>query len=124
MKLFNKDKDFILRVGNLIFLIGLIASLLVLYNGIVNLVFNEPVQPYGVFRTNSCSVPLCDDGSVCSVSIEENDDQSYCESMYNLYLDDDKYNKRLYYKQIIASFLSAITVATTIYLLNKEKKVK
>lgn len=118
MHLFDKKKDLILRITNLVLLIGLIVSLIVFYSGFVNLVFNNKIKTYAVFKNDSC------DCSVSNGVCLEGEEETECENKYAIYEDDTKMDNVRYKRVIISSALSSITIGITIYLLNKEKKVK
>lgn len=118
MNLFSKQKDLILRITNLVLIIGFIISLIIFYNGFVNLAFSNKVKTYSVYKKESCTCSVSED--VCSIGEEETD----CENQYELYKEDFESDKVEYKKRMISSALSSVTVGTAIYLLNKEKKVK
>lgn len=118
MYLFRKEKDLILRITNLVLLIGFIVSLIVFYSGFVNLAFTNKLKTYIVFKEENCTCSVSE--GICSIGQEEEE----CQNKYELYKEDFKTDNIVYKKRIISSALSSITVGLTIYLLNKEKKVK
>lgn len=124
MRLFSKDKDFILRIINLIFLVWVVITLVICYDGTINLIVKKPTMTYSEYETSKCSKEACledKNSSTCSITPDETLDKSNCESMYATYKDALDKTNRDYKKQVIASLASTLTVVGTMYLLNKRK---
>lgn len=111
MKLFNKEKDFVLKIANLVLLIWLIASLSTLHINIVNLAMNKPFKTYEEYKELSCNAYHMGDFS------EED-----CNDMYlneKQYSDTSKVSK---VKSIVVSIGNAVIVSGVIYFINKGDK--
>ncbi len=127
MILFSKEKDLMLRITNLILLIGFIATLIIFYNGTVSLLFNNSLKSYAVFEEETCDITPCDEeDNTCSINEETTEEELECQTIYDAYKEEYNSDKIIYEKRMIASALSAITVAFAIYFINKghKKKVK
>lgn len=125
MNFFSKDKDLILKITNLILIIGFIVTLIVFYNGFVNIVFDKQIKTYSIFQKESCDVEYCEDSdTICSIDGEKTEEEIDCEEEYELYKEDYKSDKVIYQKRMISSALSAITVGLAIYFINKGHKKK
>lgn len=126
MNLFNKEKDFIHRVVNLILLIWVIITLVICYNGIINVFIKKPLQTYSVYKEQYCNIEECKLGDgTCIVPKpgEETKEEQICKTKYAVHKEERNKDNLRYTKQIISSLLSFITVSTALYLINKEKKV-
>lgn len=123
MKLFNSEKDILLRILNLIFLIWFIVALIVLYNGVVNYLLKDNIESFSIYREKNCLVEFCEeDGTtVCSINSEKTEEDIKCENQYKLYEKEILRNQNQYLRQILSSILIMLTVSSTIIYTNKKK---
>lgn len=129
MSLFDKEKDFVLRLINLVFIIWFIVTLIIFFDGTVNVLVKKPVLSYSAYSSKNCQIEDCIDKGeedLCTVPVpgEETTEELKCKSIYNNYLYDIDSGNVRYKKQLIASLASNITVVATLYILNKKKKTK
>ncbi|NLL44944.1 MAG: hypothetical protein GX247_04705 [Mollicutes bacterium] len=109
MNLFNKEKDLILKVTNLVLLLWLIGSITIFYINLVDVIMPKPLMTYDEYRSIHCEYKTF-----------ENKEE--CQTFYNSY---KKANENSVYRKqkiILTSLGSVIIVSATLYLLNKKKK--
>ncbi len=105
--MFNREKDLVLKVVNLILILWLMGSIIYLYSTVVNVIIKEPKLTYEEFELNSCN---------------KYDEDTNCLEMYEkdkiYYKDNDKQDL----KNILIASGNIILVSSTIYILNRERK--
>lgn len=109
MSLFNKEKDLILKVTNLVLLLWLIGSITIFYINIIDIIMPRPLMTYDEYKGINCEYKAFDN--------KEN-----CQEYYNSYKksnETDTYDKQ---KIVLTSFGSVVIVTITLYFLNKKKR--
>lgn len=117
MIMFDKNKDIILRILNLVLIVWFLVAVVLLYSGSINLIANKPKMNYGTYRNEECG--KCTD-KLCSEMLLSSDTD--CKSQYTYYIDNLDIEHNGYIKQVCSSFMTSITVGATLYLLNKKQK--
>ncbi len=110
MYLFDRKKDLILKITNLVLCLWLIASVTILYVNILDYFMEEPEMTYEQYKALNCYYGK-----------EIDDEVDFCESQYQNYLSyskTDDFNKK---KKLFISFGSVAIVSGTLYFLNKRK---
>lgn len=109
MSLFNREKDLILKITNLVLLLWLIGSITIFYINIIDIVMPKPLMNYDEYRSIHCEFKAFEN--------KEN-----CQEYYNSYKksnEKDTYNKQ---KIVLTSLGSVAIVTVTLYFLNKRKR--
>ncbi|MDD3048565.1 MAG: hypothetical protein PHQ89_01055 [Bacilli bacterium] len=106
IKLFNKEKDLIHRIANLILILWVIVAIFVTYSSVVNLAVKQKVLSYKEYQTTGCYNLSTDD----------------CKLEYQRYeinnKDNDYYNKI----SLINGLGNVVIVLSALYLLNRKKE--
>jgi hypothetical protein len=111
MKLFIKEKDFILKITNLVLLLWLVSSIVLLFTSIVNVIMPRPIMTYDEYNKTSCYL-----------NVDATDDEkNACENNYEQYKNTDRDTKYQNNKNIFTFIGSIIIVTGTLYMLNKNK---
>ena len=110
MLLFDKKKDFIFKITNLILLLWFLISLTVFYINTINLLVPNPVMDYDEYKVTNCyyyakeeTEDLCEQGFV----------------NYKLGFRNDEYNRK---RSILNSAVSIFISLSALYLLNKKDR--
>lgn len=54
MKLFNKDKDIMHRIANLVFVVWFVIATVTLYMAVIDLIIVKPAETYDSFKVTKC----------------------------------------------------------------------
>jgi len=111
MNIFGKEKDFVLRIMNLILCLWLIGAITYFYVSVVNILMPEPKRSYEEYEIESCYY----------FKLEETY-QEDCEAQYGNYLErmnDDKYQNK---KDLFITFGNVVIVLGTLYFLNNSRR--
>ncbi len=111
MNLFNKEKDLIHRIANLVLLLWLIISITVFYVNVVNNFFTESFLDFEDYETVNCYYMY-----------KEDLDEEFCKRQYQDYLRYSKTDISTRKKIIFNSLGSVLIVSGALYMLNKKKK--
>lgn len=106
--MFDKEKDLILKIVNLILTLWLIGSIIFLHTVITDIVVKEPALTYEEYSLNNCYFEE-DEAERCKQNFERD--------KLSLSLSNNNQNKKI----LIASG-NIILVSATIFILNKERK--
>lgn len=109
MKLFQRDKDLILKLTNLVLLLWLIGSIAVLYVNVVDIIMPRSIMTYNEFKDSNCVYNIDESEESCETQY----------TSYKKYSKDDGYSKQ---KIIFTSIGSVLIVTGALYALNKNKK--
>ena len=108
--MFSKDNDLIKRIMNLILIVWIIIAVVVLYNSVVNLLFDNYKYTYDEYQLKYCNKVL--------------DENNSCEREYNHHQLNQKNNMRGQVKVLINSAGNIVIIGSFILLLNKNKKTE
>lgn len=107
--MFNKEKDLILKIVNLILILWLIGGFIFLYVSVVDTLMTEPTLNYEEYKLTNCH-------------FEEND--SICRDYYNSYNVTNRMMEKGSSKNIFISLGNIVLVSTALYILNKVRVKK
>lgn len=109
MNLFNKEKDFILKITNLVLVISLISALTIFYVNIINYCYKPHKVGYKEYK-----------GAYCLIETKE-EEEIICKQRYESYIGDNKTDQYYITKTLITSLGSIIIISSALYLLNRRK---
>lgn len=111
MNLFEKEKDWILKITNAVLLFWLLGAIIVTFNFVLDVAYTEPVMTYEEYSEAYCSY------------YDENVSVNNCEKDYanNANYSDSDYDKT---KNLIISIGNVVIVSVFLSLLNRKKKGK
>lgn len=112
MNLFSKEKDFILKLTNLALTLWLLGSIIILYTSIIDVTYTEKPMSYKSYQEINCTNYIIED------KLDE------CQANYDIYVKDTNPNSYYKLRIILMSLGSVLIVSSSIYFLNREKKVK
>jgi hypothetical protein len=115
MKLFDREKDWILKITNAVLLFWLLGAIIVTFSCVLDVVYTEPVMTYEEYSQTYCI--YYDETNVESVSTTCQDD--YDNNAY--YTDGSDYDKT---RSLIISAGNVVIVSVFLTLLNRKKKGK
>ena len=107
MKLFDKNKELILKILNAILLIWIVASLCISISNVVNLSIKENNIKYEDYKILYCDNDL---------------DESDCKDSYKMEQLFNEQEHIAYKKSLIVSLSNAVIVSGVLILLNTSKK--
>lgn len=122
MKLFDKGKDLIFKITNLVLVLWLVGAMTGLWIKLTDVIYPQEMPTYKNYKLIYCSYYSNTDGTVIPATkdnVSSNDDT--CKSNYNLEasnLEDSKYNDK---KDIFMLLGNVIIVGLAIYILNRKK---
>ncbi len=111
MNIFGKEKDFVLRIMNLILCLWLIGAITYFYVSVVNILMPEPKRSYEEYEVENCYY----------FKFEENYKEE-CKTQYENYLtriDEERYQRK---KDLFITFGNGVIVLGTLYFLNHFRK--
>lgn len=106
MNLYQKEKDFILKITNLALFIGLVSALTMLYVNIVNCCYQEPKLTEEEYTVLYCG---------------KEDVDHACARHYLLFMESENNQRYQYQRNVLMSIGSVVIIGITLYLLNKKK---
>lgn len=106
MRLFNREKDLMHRIANLVFLVWFVIATVVLYTQVVDFIIVKPKEKYESYKISSCK-------EISDKSCKEN----YLLMEFNSELEDS--NKK---EGSLIAFGNMVIVSLTLVLINREKK--
>ncbi len=106
---FNKEKDLIHRIVNLILIIWLVVAIFIFYSSTVDILIKEKELTYDEYELIYCN------------NQDENELISDCESDYQRYVINKKDDNYYYKKSLIYAIGNVIIVGSFLYLLNKKR---
>ncbi|MDD2181671.1 MAG: hypothetical protein PHW32_04820 [Bacilli bacterium] len=106
--MFSKGTDLIKRIMNLILVVWIIVAVVILYNSVVNLLFDNYQYTYEEYQRRYCNKGLL-----------ENDN---CEKDYERHKSTQKDEKRGQLKILVNSSGNILIIGTFMFLLNRDKK--
>ncbi|MDD3048566.1 MAG: hypothetical protein PHQ89_01060 [Bacilli bacterium] len=104
MRVFNKEKDLIHRIANLILIIWLLISILSVYSTLVSIIFND--IKYQSYKADNCIKEV----SECKTKYEE-----------YYYINNSEVNNK---RNLFTYIGMTLIVGTSFYLINKSLKDK
>lgn len=104
--MFDKEKDWILKLVNLILILWLIGSLIFFYTSVVDVLIKEKPMSYNLYKQKHC---------------EYLDDDVECQRMFDSMEENDKYSYNLKKRDIFISIGNVALVSATIKILNKRR---
>jgi hypothetical protein len=105
--MFSKDNDIIKRIMNLILVVWIIVAIVISYNSVVDLLFDNPKYNYEEYKIKYCN--------------EELDKYTTCEKKYETHLSSQKREKRTKTKVLINSTGNVMIIGFFTFLLNRKK---
>ncbi|MDD3821406.1 MAG: hypothetical protein ACOXZW_01330 [Bacilli bacterium] len=118
MNLFDRKKDLIHRLANLLLLIWFLGASFLLYSNLVNLVLKKPLLSAEEYELRYCFNLEREKDNTDDTKDKLN--REYCNRQYRQYLISEKNN--IYSKRMVFSALgNVIIVGSTLYLLNRKK---
>ena len=117
MKLFDKEKDWILKITNAVLLFWLLGAIIVTFNSILDFVMKEPTMTYEEYKASYCYYN--DTTEVTAEDQEKNCKNDYNNELY--YYNTSDYDKT---KNLIISAGNVVIVVGFMMLLNRKKKGK
>ena len=116
MKLFAKEKDIVLKIVNLVLIIGAIISIIVMLSTGVNILNRQKILSYEDYAKEVCTIDkLENEGTVIQKEVEES-----CKSYYIIEKKDIKDSNRINRNNFIISLSTTIVLLVTIFILNKK----
>lgn len=112
MKLFNHEKDLILKITNLILLIWLITSITLLYTTVVDSIMTKPLQTYEKYKVSNCYYEATD----------MNTSDKNCQTAYESYQEYQKDQQYQNYRNMYSLIGSNAIVTVALNLLNRKDK--
>lgn len=112
MKLFDKDKDFILKITNAILLIWFITALVISFTLTLDLVFKDEELTYEEYKIISCRHFESDD---------EAEVEDTCQDSYSYELLSNKKEDKNHKKSLAVALFNVVLVTLITLLLNKTK---
>ncbi len=104
--MFDKEKDWILKLVNLILILWLIGSLIFFYTSVVDVLIEEKPMPYNLYKQKHC---------------EYLDDEVECQRMFDSSKEYDRDFNNRKKRDIFISIGNVALVSTTIKILNKRR---
>lgn len=116
MKLFAKEKDIVLKVINLILIVGAIISIIVMISTGINLINRPKILSYEEYAKEVCTIDkLENEGSVIQKEVEES-----CKNYYIIEKKDIKDSNRINRNNFLISLSTTVVLLITIHILNKK----
>ncbi len=109
MRLFNKDKDLILKIVNLVFLVWLISAIAFFQVSIVDIIIPNQMENYEQYEEL-----YCNNGE--DTGLKDN-----CKTRYELEIKHYQDTKRRNKKTLFNSFGNVVIVSIAIFVLNKDR---
>ena len=122
MKLFAKEKDIVLKVINLILIIGAIISIIVMISTGINLINKQEVLSYEDYAKEICTIDKLEyEGTDTEGQKEYNDEnEKACKEYYKIDKRDAARMNKTNTNNFLISLGSAIVLLVTIHILNKK----
>jgi len=119
MNLFNKEKDLILRIMNLILIVWLIVALILTFAATYNLIDYESKMSYQTFKDGGCT-------EWYSFRNEEEREltETECRANYVRYERNYEQTRRSRRLFLTISITQVILVGGTLFIINRKKKEK
>lgn len=124
--MFKKENDLILKITNLVLLIGLIASLAIFYSTIIHFVIQSPTMNTEEYKAAGCptysgdfyyseqySAKIPNEGTITEEQCKENF------VLFEKSVEDIEFNNK---KAIVLAGGAVVIVAFVIYFLNRKKE--
>lgn len=110
IEFFSKDKELILKITNGVLIIWLLGALIFTGNNLVDLMLKEPEMTYEEYETTYC------------INKMENDDDDYCERMFESFKLNDKREITSQKRNLYTSIVNVVIVGTGLVVINRKKK--
>ena len=116
MKLFAKEKDIVLKIVNLVLIIGAIISIIVMLSTGVNIINRPKVLSYEDYAKEVCTIDkLENEGTEVQKEVEDS-----CKNYYVIEKKDIKDANRINRNNFLISLGATIVLLVTIFVLNKK----
>lgn len=113
MNLFNKEKEFVLKLINGILLIWIIIATVILFTNIVNLIIKEPKLTYDEYKTVNCIQSIEEDASEAELT---------CQNQFAAIEINDRNQNYYYYRSIAICLVNTLIVSGVVVLINRNDK--
>ena len=113
MNLFNKEKEFVLKLINGILLIWIIIAIVIVFSNIVNLVVKDPELTYDEYRIVNCVQSPDEDATEAELS---------CQEQYQAVEINNRSQNYYYYRSIVICLANILIVGSVIFILNRTIK--
>lgn len=115
MNLFNKEKEFVLKLINGILLIWIIIAIVIVFSNIVNLVVKDPELTYDEYRIVNCVQSPDEDATEAELS---------CQEQYQAVEINNRSQNYYYYRSIVICLANILIVGSVIFILNRNDKIE
>ncbi len=111
MSLFNKEKDTVLKITNLVLIVWFVGAITIFGVGLANIIYPEEILTYDEYEFRYCKY----------YTYEEVNRVGNCESNYDMHV--HHIEQRIYEnnKQLIITFGNIIIIGIVIFVLNRKK---
>ncbi len=119
MNLFNKEKDLIFKITNMVLVIWFVVGVVLFWVQFTNVLIREKTMTYEIYKSKNCNRNYeCED---CE-GIESPEYYVNCEEEYDSYVYYSESNIKEDMKQLFIYLGNVIIVSGVIYFINRRKK--
>ncbi len=115
MNLFNKEKEFVLKLINGILLIWIIIAIVIVFSNIVNLLVKDPELTYDEYKIVNCVQSTDEDATEAELS---------CQEQYQAVEINNRSQNYYYYRSIVICLANILIVGSVIFILNRNDKIE
>lgn len=115
MNLFNKEKEFVLKLINGILLIWIIIAIVIVFSNIVNLLVKDPELTYDEYKIVNCVQSPDEDATEAELS---------CQEQYQAVEINNRSQNYYYYRSIVICLANILIVGSVIFILNRNDKIE